>query len=507
MMRLCRYVLVGALLAPLLGVAPASAACANPIVCENQRPGLPESEWKVAGSGDPALQGYATRQSIAPGGRLSLKVDGAMPYHVDILRVGWYRGDGARLVATVPATPRTQPPCAVATDGTGLVDCTAWSVTASWLAPAAAVSGVYVAHLVREDTRFGSLVPFVVREATPRSAVVVQTSDETWQAYNTYGGNSLYQCAQACPPGDPHAYKGASKVSYDRPLNVNGSNDLFASEYQLIRFVEESGLDVSYLSGYDVASRPAAVRGHRVFVSSGHDEYWSRTQRENVWAARDAGTNLAFLSGNEIFWKTRFERAGRTLVCYKDTHYDARTDPVEWTGTWRDPRFRPPAEVVAENALTGQLFAVNTGTGAIEVPARFRGQPIWRHTRVAQLADGATATLAPGTLGYEWDVDGDPASSIVPGGAPDPPGLTWLSETTLPDVEVFVDYGSTVEAHHAATHHLSLYRAPSGALVFGAGTVQWSWGLAGDQAMRQATVNMFIDMGASPATPPADVIA
>ena len=56
---------------------------------------------------------------------------------------------------------------------------------------------------------------------------------------------------------------------------------------------------------------------------------------------------------------------------------------------------------------------------------------------------------------------------------------------------------------------MSLYRAPSGALVFGAGTVQWSWGLDGthdrgsstpDPRMQQATVNLLSDMGAQPET-------
>ena len=45
----------------------------------------------------------------------------------------------------------------------------------------------------------------------------------------------------------------------------------------------------------------------KTFMSVGHDEYWSGGQRANVEAARAAGVNLAFVSGNEIFWKTRYE--------------------------------------------------------------------------------------------------------------------------------------------------------------------------------------------------------
>ena len=102
------------------------------------------------------------------------------------------------------------------------------------------------------------------------------------------------------------------------------------------------------------------IKNHRVFLSVGHDEYWSGAQRANVEAARDAGVNLAFFSGNEVYWKTRWENstdgtntAYRTLVCYKETRDDAKTDPSpEWTGTWRDPRFSPPSNGNRpENAL------------------------------------------------------------------------------------------------------------------------------------------------------------
>ena len=145
--------------------------------------------------------------------------------------------------------------------------------------------------------------------------------------------------------------------------------------------------------------RHAAARcciNHKVFLSVGHDEYWSGSQRANVEAARDAGVNLAFFSGNEVFWKTRWEPSidgtntpNRTLVSYKETHFDdAPTDPVaEWTGTWRDPRFSPPADGGRpENALTGQLFMVNAGTtditgaGAVRQAAplaQHRGRAAW----------------------------------------------------------------------------------------------------------------------------------
>ncbi|GAB3989243.1 hypothetical protein GCM10029978_113830 [Actinoallomurus acanthiterrae] len=56
-----------------------------------------------------------------------------------------------------------------------------------------AVSGVYIAKLVRQDVtgEAGHMV-FVVRDDTRHSDLLVQTSDATWQAYNSYGGNGVY---------------------------------------------------------------------------------------------------------------------------------------------------------------------------------------------------------------------------------------------------------------------------------------------------------------------------
>jgi hypothetical protein len=491
------------------GPAAAAEACTppvNPIACENSKPGSPASTWDVSGSGSAAVQGFATEMSVNAGETQRFKVRStAASYRLDIYRMGYYGGNGARLVATVnPAGRQTQPPC-LTDPATGLVDCGNWAVSASWTVPATAVSGVYFARLVRTDGTAGaSHVLFVVRDDASRSALLFQTSDTTWQAYNTYGGNSLYT---GSPVG--RAYK----VSYNRPITTRGTgaeDSVFNAEYPMVRFLEANGYDVSYLSGVDTDRRGALLRNHKAFLSVGHDEYWSGAQRANIEVARDAGVHLAFFSGNEMFWKTRWENAAdgsgtpyRTLVCYKETHANAAIDPSsEWTGTWRDPRFSPPKNGGRpENALTGVSFKVNAGTVDLRVPAAEGKLRLWRNTSVATLAAGATATLGSGTVGYEWDEDTDNGAR--------PRGLIRQSTTTASGLDVLQDYGSTYGSG-SATHSATLYRAPSGALVFGAGTVQWSWGLdsvhdrgsgAASTPMRQATVNLFADMGAQPATP------
>ncbi|HEV7804347.1 MAG TPA: DUF4082 domain-containing protein [Solirubrobacteraceae bacterium] len=498
-----------------------AAACdppvTNPIACENTKTGTPPAVWTIDGAGDQSLQGFATSMSVNKGQTVDFKIKSTTTasYKIDIYRVGYYGGDGARLIAgnLSPTGSSTQSAC-LTQAGTGLVDCGNWTVSRSWTVPADAVSGVYVARLTRTaNPTAASHITFVVRDDAAGSDVLLQTSDATWQAYNTYGGNSLYQCNLACPTTDPLGYKGAYKVSYNRPFHsaeddVGGRSFLWWSEYPMIRFLERSGYNLSYTTNLDAHLRPSTLLGHKLFVASGHDEYWSQTQRTNVEAARDAGVNLAFFTGNEIFWKTRWEpsiasgaAANRTLVSYKDTHFAQQEDPVEWTGTWRDPRYTtPPNRPVPENALTGQTFLVNAGTADITVPFAFKNLRLWRDTSVSNLTPSSNPVkLGTSTLGYEWDEDADNGFR--------PAGQFKLSSTTVSGVERFLDYGSTV-AVGTATHNLTSHRAPSGALVFGAGTVQWAWGLDDanalgtppDRNMQQATLNLFADMGAQPDT-------
>ncbi len=521
-------VAVAGLLSASLGLRPnraeaAGSPCGPPvtsvIACENTLPGDPANDWRVSGSGDSTLQGFPTKMSVNAGQRIDFKISSSTAYHFDILRLGYYQGNGARKVAsalTATVFPQSQPSC-LTQSSTGLIDCGNWAVSASWAVPASAVSGYYIAHLYRNDNGNGSTIPFVVRNDGNHSDMVYEIDDETMQAYNTYGGNSLYQCTVVCPPGDPQGYKAAFAVSYNRPFHTPdddaGRSWVYYAELPMVEFMEQNGYDVSYVASTDLDAGTANLSNHKVFVSSGHDEYWSGNQRNAVTAARDAGMSLAFFSGNEVFWKTRFAASidasstpQRTLVSYKETHFNAPTDPQDpttWTGTWTDPRFSPPADGgIPPNALTGQQFVVNSGAGDIKVPAAYSKLRFWRNTAVATLGAGQTLTLDPGgnTLGYEWDEDTDNGYR--------PAGLIDMSSTTLASTEAFTDYGTSTKSGVPTTHNLTLYRAASGALVFGAGTVQWSWGLEPgtqsgtgvDRNMQQATVNLFADMGAQPAT-------
>src|SRR5262245_32272318 len=400
------------------------------------------------------------------------------------------------------------------------MDCGNWAVSASWTVPATATSGIYFARAVRLDTGGASHIVFIVRNDASTSDLLFQTSDLTWQAYNDYGNKNLYGCNGAF-----NLSCRAYKVSYNRPFHTRAFEPetwVFNAEYPMVRWLEANGYDVSYFTGVDAERNAALIRNHRVWMSNGHDEYWSGGERASVTAARDAGVHLAFFSGNTTFWKTRWEDAidgsgtpYRTLVCYKETHANAVIDPADpptWTGTWRDPRFSPPADGgQPENALVGTLFRMNGGqNGTITVPQADGRMRFWRNTTVATLGAGQTATLAPGTIGAEFDDDEDNGFR--------PAGLIELSNTPITDSgNYLLDYGSTYGAG-TAVHKVTLYRAASGALVFATGTYQWAWGLDAnhdrrnlgattDVRMQQATVNLFADMGVQPATRQSGLVA
>lgn len=482
----------------------------NPIVTENSLPGNPASEWDVSGAGDLTIQGFATDISVNKGQTVHFKIStNASAYTIDIYRLGYYGGMGARKIGTgvITATLPQSQPNPILDGANGLVDCGNWSESATWDIPATAVSGIYIAKLTRTDNGGASHIVFIVRDDASHADLFFQASDATWQAYNVYGGNSLYVGATNFPSGH------ASKVSYNRPFITRSGNGgggvaqdwVFNAEYPMIRFLERNGYDISYTTNTDAARFGSLILNHKVYMSVGHDEYWSAEQRANVEAARNAGVHLAFFSGNEIYWKTRWEDSKdpsstpyRTLVCYKEgTLGEAvcgtKCDPSNvWTGLWRDGCNYPgTGGCNPENQLSGQISWQN-GQYSMTVPSDFKNLRFWRNTSVASLADGSVVTFPTGTLGNEFSFE--QYDNYYPG------GRINMSSTTI----------------NGKTHMLSLYRHSSGALVFGAGTIQWSWGLddkhdngnlPANADMQQATINVLADMGAQPATLMAGMIA
>src|SRR5215471_6581945 len=412
--------LAGLIVGTTLRAIPARAVdcTVNPIPCENQQQGTDSTVWDTPNgdAGSSSLQGFATDISANAGQTISFKINSGSitSYAIDIYRIGWYQGKGARKVASISPSaslPQTQPAC-LTDSGTGLVDCGNWAVSASWNVPSGAVSGVYFARLAASSTVVSQIV-FVVRNDSSHSDILFRTDDTTWVAYNDYGGNNLYY--GSAPSSNGRAYK----VSYNRPFNLRSqgtgygtSNFVFYAEYPMVRWLESNGYDVSYSTAVDLVRSPTLPQNHKVLLTSGHDEYWSAEMRSATQAARDAGVNIASFTGNDDFWKTRWESsldtthtADRTLVCYKETLDNKVLDPQDpptWTGTWRDPRFSPPADGgKPENQLSGQLFTVNRGTTTPVLTSRFAPLRLWRNTAVASLTGSQTVALGSEIVGYE----------------------------------------------------------------------------------------------------------
>jgi large repetitive protein len=492
-----------------------SSFAQNAIVTENLKTGTPSSVWDIPGatSGDLSIQGFATDISVNVGGTIGFKVDvntGAdKNFTIDIYRLGYYQGNGARLIAPLGnflGVSQTVAGNACKYDPTtGQTDCGNWSTATSWTVPLTAVSGYYIAKLTRSAAGGGgtSHIAFIVRNDASTSQLFFKASDATWQAYNPYGGNSLYVGA-----GLPTNH--ADKVSYNRPFLTRsgggGGNPqedwLFNSEYPMIRFLEANGYDISYTTDLDVVRNNLnsvnLILNHKVFLSVGHDEYWSKEERNSVEAAKAAGIHLAFFSGNEVYWKTRWENSIdgnntplRSMVCYKEGTNPAaelvcggKCDPsTEWTGLWRFGCDAPGGNACKpENALSGEI-SWDGNSGTMEVPDTYKNLRFWRNTPVAALPAGGIADMTPNTLGYEWDWEQFQSTY--------PAGRVTMSNTSL-------------DGH---IHKLSLYKASSGAIVFGAGTVQWAWGLdanhdrgndAANISMQQATINLLADMSVQP---------
>lgn len=448
------------LLWALASAAPAPAGGGpNPVRAENARPG-DAGAWSQIVDGI-ALQGYASQTSVLPGGALELHVSGVEGerYRVEVYRLGWYGGAGARrlrcgacsAMRTSHARPTPAPD-----PSTGEVDA-GWPASVTLPVPRRWVSGYYLAKLVAgsgPEAGAASLIPFIVREPPGRSSrALVIAPVNTWQAYNGWGGKSLY--AFNSSGGVP-----ANRVSFNRPVG----RDYTAYELQLVSFLERQGYDVSYATDVDVDRDPGLLRRHTLVITAGHGEYWSSRQRDAFDAAKAAGVNLAFMGANTGYWQIRYENGGRTVVGYKHQP-DPIRDPRLQTVRFRD--FGRP-----ECRLQGVQFEGGAGQAgrtayAYTVP---RGALPWM--RGSGLAAGS---VVEGVVGYEYD-------TLVPGCVDARPVVLFNWDGTPPADAV-------------------AYAARSGSLVFSAGSLEFSWALddrghplPADPRVQRFARNMLADL-------------
>lgn len=424
------------------------------VQAENANPA--SGDWEITSPAlDREIEGFASATSVNGGGTIDLFVSTRDPrYSIDVFRMGWYGGAGARRVAGPIERDGILQPMPDADPSTGLREC-------RWRDPVHLEtrdrsgpwpSGVYLARLTARPSGRQSFIVFVVRDDGRDAAIVFQSSVTTFAAYNNWGGGSLYAFNSNDAP--------ARKVSFDRPyamspygVRLDGAGDFLRRwEYNAVRFLEREGYDVKYVTDVDTHERPVAAR---VFLSVGHDEYWSVPMREHVQAARDRGVHLAFLGAGACFWRIRIEPNGsgtpdRTIVSYKEAAGD--DDPVALDGNpdndrlvttrWRD---RPVAR--PEERLIGVMYAADPVDGDVVVDDAshwaFEGTGVTR------------GTVLRGLLGYEVDAMSED----------EPRGRVRLMHSP------FLEEGRTRYAD------ATVYTAASGAIVFATGSMQWNWGL------------------------------
>lgn len=460
----------------------------NPVQIENRKPGT--GAWILT---KPArnheIEGYASSTSVNRGETIRFYVHSLAPsYHLTIYRMGWYGGLGARQVAGPTELTGYRQPAPVHDQDTGLIECR-WEHPVAQAIPAGSegteqwLSGYYLAKLTAEPTGEESYILFIVRDDQRPSTYLVQASVTTYQAYNNWGGRSLYSFNS---PGGQ-----AAKVSFDRPYagsavpaaaTGTGAGDFLISnsippgypaspagwEYNMVRWLEQEGYDVTYATNIDVHAHPALLASHKAFLSLGHDEYWTWEMRRHIEQARDRGLHLGIFSSNTCYWQMRLEpgrltgEPDRTMVAYKEntpwhdplsTDNDPGNDHLVTT-RWRNaPVNRPEAD------LLGSMY--------IEVDHPVDSDYVIENAAPWILANTglSTGSLLPGVAGYE--VDGLSDAS--------PAGTSVVARMT----------------DNRTQGAVTLYRAASGALVFATGSMQWSWGLDDYQApqLRKSVLN------------------
>jgi len=307
---------------------------ANWVVEENKQPGT--LDWVVSAS--TMMYGYCDQVSAVQGDEVTLYVDAPMPtYRVELYRAGFYQGLGGRLVwNSAELTGHVQPPPTF-TPGTNMIECD-WTPSLTVPIQDDWPPGYYVFKLIGSaDGSISGWVPLIVRDDASTAAVVIMSGVTTAQAYNTWGGYSLY-----VGPGD--AQTRSRVVSFDRPYDYEswGAPNFLGNEFPVVFLAESMGLDVTYITDIDLHAEPQLLTNHNCLVSLGHDEYWSQVMRTAADDAITAGVNVAFLGANAIYRHIRLEASPlgpyRRQVCYKtdlmqeDPYWG--TDPAEVTADW-----------------------------------------------------------------------------------------------------------------------------------------------------------------------------
>jgi hypothetical protein len=326
------------------------------LIAENQKPGT--LDWIVNHvQPDHTLEGFASQVSAVAGDDIALHISTtAQAVQVQAYRMGYYQGLGGRLIYQSDMVAAGQQAAPVISPGIGTVTCP-WSPTVSFTVDNTWPPGCYLLKLVGNAGQ-EQFIPLTVRDDDSISAYVIQNSVTTWQAYNLYGGYSLYYGPNV--KGKPVFANRARAVSFDRPYPqswASGAADFMGNEYPLLYDLERLGLDLTYWTDVDFHTNPSLLNNHNCLFSLGHDEYWSQSMRQGAETANAAGVNLAFLGANACYRQIRLQSTSvgpnRLQVCYKDASEDpmANQDPSLTTVNWNQAPVNNP-----ESTMIGSTY-------------------------------------------------------------------------------------------------------------------------------------------------------
>ena len=422
---------------PASGRPRSSRAPARTAVAERDLPGDPGFWLRSAGPPD-AIEGYAGQVSVRPGETFTVHVSTtAASFRVSAYRVGWYRGAQARLVwRSGEIRGRRQP-------GASFASATR-TVFTRWEPALTVATGGWPegAYLLRLDASHGHqrYVPLVVASADGTGKTVLVHAPETWQAYNLWGGYSLYQ-------GEDGSYGTRSlQVSFSRPYDGDGASRFMIYERAFVVLAERTGIPLAYTTGPDIERDPAVLRGATAICTLGHDEYWTPGRRAAITRARDAGTNLAFLGANTCFRRIRLApgaTVGPSVICYKS---DVGQDPMYSSHPARattDYRAAPAPD--PESRLTG----VSYEGYPVDAPYVIRQPDHWLYAGTGARRGQSFAHL----VGVEYDG--------VDLGYPTPRPIEVLARSPV------------VCQGRPGYSDTAYYTTSSGAGVFASGTMRW----------------------------------
>ncbi len=441
-----------------LSAAPSTAG--SLIQRENTKPGA--LDWQLTNVRIPAgavrskdLEGYCSHQSIEAGQKLQIMVSANPPgaFRLEIFRMGYYGGRGARLMGTYgPFKAQTQPDPPIG--DRRLRECK-WEPVTEITIPRDWLSGFYLGRLTvlppnRNTHAWQSFVVFIVRDRR-KADILFQCADNTWQAYNKWPDNySLYT--------DP---RGSSvpgvDVSYDRPYGkypqvtenpaVLGSGSLLLWDFPLCYWLEQHGYDVTYCSNSDIL-QPESILRSKVFISNGHDEYWDERQYHSAMAGIKAGVTELFLAGNTVHWVTPF----RASSDGRPNRIITRLGPF---GPFSEARLKDPYPVPFD--YVGPDEADLMGARTVH-PANGCGD--WIATKPEHWIFEGTGVKKgdsiPGLVG--WEHHGEPAN--------------------LPGLEVVAEGIALKNGVQPVRWTATIYPGPKGNFVFNAATIWWSQGLS-----------------------------